>query len=300
MRESLACRRFAFKRGRRIVLKTIGGALTSLALPAYGRAQQDRQEISLGLTPVFLNDDLDLLSALKSYLEASMQRPVKLVLRRTYQEITTLLVSGQLEAAGICGYPFVAFRDQLSLLATPVWEGRPLYQSYLISGASSLPKAVHDLRGSVHAFSDPDSNSGYLVTAALLAREGLRPESFFSRVFFTYGHRNVVRAVASGLAECGSVDGYVWEVLKEIEPELTQSTHIVRKSDWLGFPPIASTKDGINRPEVQALQQAFVSMAGDEQGQRVLRLLRLDGFAKVSPDLFDSIAAKADLVRSMG
>jgi len=58
-------------------------------------------------------------------------------------------------------------------------------------------------------FSDPDSNSGFLVTRAALAERSLRPETFFAKTFFTYGHRDVIRAVGSGLAGSGSVDGYV-------------------------------------------------------------------------------------------
>jgi phosphate/phosphite/phosphonate ABC transporter binding protein len=285
---------------RRTVLGMIGGGLVTLAASGSVRGQEKPREITLGLTPVFLNNDLELLSALRAYLEASTGQPVKLVLRRTYEEITSLLVSGQLDAAWICGYPFVSFRDQLELVAVPVWQGRPLYQSYIIVGAESAAASIGDLRGSVHAFSDPNSNSGYLVTAALLAEQGLRPESFFSRVFFTYGHRNVVRAVAAGLADSGSVDGYVWEVLTTAEPEITQATRIVRKSEWLGFPPIAARRATLALNEVQALQRAFVGMAETAQGQRVLGLLRLDGFAQEPPGLFDTIAAKADLVRRLG
>ncbi len=134
----------------------------------------------------------------------------------------------------------------------------------------------------------------------MLAERGLRPEQFFSRIFFTYGHRNVVRAVASGLADSGSVDGYVWEVMTETEPELTGATRIVRKSEWLGFPPIATPRGALMRPEIQALQQAFVSMGTDPQGRVVLELLRLDGFERVQPELFDAIAAKADLLKHFG
>jgi phosphonate transport system substrate-binding protein len=285
---------------RRTVLRTIGGSLIVLAAPDIARPQEASRDITLGLTPVFLNNDLELLSALRAYLETSIGQSVKLVLRRTYEEITSLLVSGQLDAAWICGYPFVTFRDQLELVAVPVWRGKPHYQSYVIAGAGNPAASISDLRGSVHAFSDPNSNSGYLVTAALLAEQGLRSDSFFSRVFFTYGHRNVVRAVAAGLADSGSVDGYVWEVLTTAEPEMTRTTRIVRKSEWLGFPPIATTRAALARGEVQALQRAFVGMADSGQGQFVLRLLHLDGFAQESSDLFDTIAAKADLVRRLG
>jgi phosphonate transport system substrate-binding protein len=118
--------------GRRAALGVIGGSMALLCLPPRAAAHDGPQPLTVGLTPVFLNNDVELLSALKTYLETAAGRPVKLVLRRTYEEITTLLVSGQLDAAWICGYPYVSFRDRLELLAVPVWRGQPLYQSYII------------------------------------------------------------------------------------------------------------------------------------------------------------------------
>ncbi len=285
---------------RRSLLGLAGGGLASLLTMGASHAAQPDNPLSLGLTPVLLTNDLDLLSALRTYLSEAMQRPVKLVLRRTYEEITTLLVSGQLDAAWICGYPYVAFRDRLRLVAAPVWRGRPLYQSYILARADDPATGIEDLRGRVHAFSDPNSNSGYLVTTALLARSGIRPENFFSRVFFTYAHRNVVRAVASGLADSGSVDGYVWEVMAEAEPELTRGTRVVRKSEWLGFPPIAVPAEAAVTLQTQALQRALTQMNQTEKGRIVLDYLRIDGFARVSSSLYEPIAAKAELVRRFG
>ena len=76
-----------------------------------------------------------------------------------------------------------------------------------------------------------------MATAAELAAKGLKPERFFRQIFFTYGHENVVRAVASGLAQSGSVDGYVYEVLKEVEPALTGATRLVRPRPGSAFRP---------------------------------------------------------------
>ena len=63
----------------------------------------------------------------------------------------------------------------LALVAVPVWQGKPLYRSYLITGTGSGSGLLDDLRGDVHAFSDPDSNSGWLVTATALAGKGQTP-----------------------------------------------------------------------------------------------------------------------------
>src|SRR3546814_2603218 len=70
-------------------------ALGFLARPSLA----EPREVRFGLTPVFLSSDLELLTQLKAYLSGALERPVTLVTRRTYQEITALLLSGQLDAA---------------------------------------------------------------------------------------------------------------------------------------------------------------------------------------------------------
>ncbi|XBQ10791.1 MAG: PhnD/SsuA/transferrin family substrate-binding protein [Salinarimonas sp.] len=253
--------------------------------------------LAFGLTPVFLSSDLVLLDRLRAYLERATGRSVRLVTRRTYQEVTALLVSGQLDAAWICGYPFVAYRDQLELVATPIWRGAPLYRSYLIVDARREAEALADLAGDVHAFSDPDSNSGWLVTAAALATSGTTPERHFAQRIFTWGHRNVIRAVGAGLAQSGSVDGYVYEVMRETDPELLARTRVLTASEPLGFPPVACNGAASGGARVGALRSALLAMAEDEVGRAVLETLRLDGFRTAPASLYEPIAEKVAVVR---
>jgi phosphonate transport system substrate-binding protein len=262
-------------------------------------AAGDVDVIRFGLTPVLLTSDLDLLDLLKSYLEKATGRTVQLLTRRTYEEISALLISSQLNGAWICSPPFLTYRTQLELLAVPLWNGKPLYRSYLIADAKRTATSIDDLAGDIHAFSDPNSNSGYVATAAELAAKGLKPERFFREIFFTYGHENVVRAVASGLAQSGSVDGYVYEVLKEVEPALTQATRVVRPSPWFGFPPIAGPLAAVGTENRDRLRHALLTAHQDELGRQLLKMLRLDAFADEPPSVFDSVAANMALIRKL-
>jgi phosphonate transport system substrate-binding protein len=281
---------------RRTVLAGTTAAGLFAAVPRAAAADALR----VGLTPVLMTSDLLLLETLQRYLEATTGREVEIVTRRTYQEIAALVLAGQVDAAWICGYPFVRHRSDLALLAVPLWRGEPLYRAYLIADADRSAADWRELRGDTHAFSDPDSNSGYLVTADLLAGEDTHPDAFFARHFFTYGHRNVVRAVASGLADSGSVDGYVWEVMAEDEPALAARTRILRASEPLGFPPVATARAATSSPRARALGDAFRAMHEDPLGRDVLALLRLDAFAEADPALYDPIAAKSARVARFG
>jgi phosphonate transport system substrate-binding protein len=274
-----------------VLLASVVGSATKAAA---------NEKIRFGLTPVFLTNDLELLGRLQSYLQRATGHPIELVTRRTYQEITTLLTTGQLDAAWICGFPYVAHRSELQLVAVPLWHHKPLYRSYLIVDRDRKGTEILDLRGDIHAFSDPDSNSGFLVTRAALAERGLRPETFFAKTFFTYGHRDVIRAVSSGLAGSGSVDGYIYDVVGEIEPDLTAGTRVLRASELLGFPPIAAPKNPIDQVRLDALTRALWEMDKDDEGRTVLKMLRLDGFGAEDTASFDAIASKAALVAAAG
>lgn len=264
-------------------------ACAAIGLPGIVRATGT---FRLGLTPVFLDNDAIVIDRLRSALSQSLGEPVDLIQRRTYQEITATILDGSTDAAWICGYPFLQHRERLSLLGVPVWRGRPLYQSYLIVREDDDAQGLADLRGDVHAFSDPDSNSGYLVTASDLARMDETPERFFSRSIFTYGHRNVVRAVAGGLTRSGSVDGYVWETLASVEPSLTARTRLVKRSEWLGFPPFAARADRAFEPKILRFGTALRGLDTSAAGHEALRLLFLDRIGEGDARLFDSIAVR--------
>ncbi|WP_372921597.1 PhnD/SsuA/transferrin family substrate-binding protein [Roseovarius sp.] len=244
----------------------------------------------LGLTPVFLDNNAAVIDGLRSALSRGMGREIELVQRRTYQEVTGLLLERGIDAAWLCGYPYLQHADTLELVAVPVWRGETKYQSYLIVAAEDEATGLDDLRGGTHAFSDPDSNSGYLVTATDLRRMNEQVENFFRKSIFTFGHRNVVRAVADGLVRSGSVDGYVWEALASIEPDLTARTRVIARSEWLGFPPVCARQDSIASEPVQALQTALLSLETTDEGRQALASLQIDGFQLTVPGLFDGIA----------
>ncbi len=265
----------------------IGAAAASVA----GRLHAE-PVFRLALTPVFLDNDALVIDRLHAALAEGMGRPIELVQRRTYQDITGALLEGSVDAAWVCGFPFLQHQSELSLIGVPVWNGKPLYRSYLIVSSDDPAQNLTDLRGGIHAFSDPDSNSGYLVTASDLARMGETPDHFFSRTIYTYGHRNVVRAVAAGLVRSGSVDGYVWEVLAQVEPTMTAGTRVIGRSEWLGFPPFAARRDRSADSDVVLFRDTIQRMHETDTGRAALASLYLDRIDPGSVGLFDGIAVR--------
>ena len=285
---------------RRAVLKLAIGTAASTAAASGAAQPAGGERIRIGLTAVILADQVAFLSRWGQYLSVQTKRPVSFIARESYQSILELMFGGQLEAAWICGYPYVLHRSRLQLLPMPIFQGKPLYQSYLIRprGAKDGVNGWGDLRGKVLAYSDPLSNSGWLVPQAQLRAAGVAPRDL-RRGFFTHGHRNVAEAVAARLAQAGCIDGYVWETMRRQKMAAVEQTEVIWKSPAYAFPPLV-TRNGVPDDIVVSLQTALLRMKDEPEGRSLLDALNLDEFRHESPKLFDSIAALAQAQERTG
>src|ERR1700752_564425 len=176
--------------------------VAALALACF--AAESADALRIGTTPVFLDDQAAFLNAWGRYIDRRLARPAQFVPRGSYRETTELMRAGELDLAWVCSPPYLRTRDRMVLAVVPVFRGKPLYQSYLIvPAADTATKEFADLRGRIYAFSDPDSNSGWLAPQTQLNRTHLDPASLFKRTFFTWAHKKVGEAVAVGLAQGG-------------------------------------------------------------------------------------------------
>ncbi|MFQ5565398.1 MAG: phosphate/phosphite/phosphonate ABC transporter substrate-binding protein [Paracoccaceae bacterium] len=261
-------------------------AVRSAPVGALGRDG----ELRFGLTAVVVRENLNSFNLFEKYLTLRLGRPVEFVQRRTYADIMDLLGRGELDAAWICGYPYVKRRSPefLDLLVAPVYAGAPLYRSLVIVPQDSPAEHFEDLAGKSFAYSDPDSNSGYMVPRATLRDAGFDPDRFFRFTFFTFSHAETVMAVSERMADGGAVDSYVYEVMQKFHSPVAGRTRVIHRSKQFGFPPIVVRRD--LRPEVrERLRDVLVDMSSDADGVQMLARLSLDGFAEVSPALYDPI-----------
>jgi phosphate/phosphite/phosphonate ABC transporter binding protein len=262
-------------------------AALAATLPVATRAAD--APIHIGTTAVILDDQVGFMRAWRDYLQPRLGRPVVFMQRGSYREITAMLLGDQLDFAWVCGYPYVRHRDALELLALPNYGGKPLYRSYLIVPATDESTAgFAALGGKVLAYSDPDSNSGFLVPQYEMLRIGVNPTTHFRKTFFTYAHRKVVQAVADGVAEGGTVDGYVWETLALRTPTLTKRTRVAHVSDEYGFPPIVARRS-LDQATCTRFRDALLAMPDDANGRALLHELNLEGFLPPDDEPFRRI-----------
>ena len=282
---------------KRTCMRVIAAVAAGISPTIWSKAHS---KLRIGLTPVILADQVAFLSRWGKYLGARAGVEVEFVARDSYQSILDLLFSNQLDAAWICGYPFVRFEADLQLLAIPQYQGQPVYQAYLIrplEGAAGV-SSWRDLKDRVLAYSDPLSNSGWLVAQAQLAKAGLSPRDL-RKGFFTHSHRNVAEAVAAKLAQAGAIDGYVWETMKAQGMPAVNKTEVIWKSEHFGFPPLVMRRND-DPTRLGKLKQAMLDMADDRVGRDLLASLNLSGFSTGTSSLFDSIRKQAQSVPGSG
>lgn len=282
---------------RRICLQAMAAAGIAVLTQPEAAAPE---RLRIGLTPVILADQVAFFSRWGQYLSPRVGCDVSFVARESYQAILDLLFSGQVDAAWICGYPYVRWQNELALFAVPLYQNQPLYQSYLIRSVKSSVPLVGwgDLRGKVLAYSDPLSNSGWLVAQAQLARAGVTAGDL-KRSFFAHAHRSVAEAVAAQLANAGSIDGYVWETMRQQGMSAALQTQVIWKSPLYGFPPLVTRRGAIHL-FLRPLQSAILIMADDAVGRELLKALNLTGFTAGTPATFDSIRSLAETVPGSG
>jgi phosphonate transport system substrate-binding protein len=73
---------------------------------------------------------------------------------------------------------------------------------------------------------------------------------------------------------------------------LTDKTRVVRKSELLGFPPVAANIRLRDTPIVRSIADALNTMSETDAGRALLDTLRLDGFTPGGMELFAGIAQK--------
>ena len=235
-------------------------------------------------------ETFDLYRQLLAYLGRKLGKDLEFVQRKTYAEIDELLKKGEIDLAFICSGPYVADRNKFGFeaLAVPEIHGSHFYRSYLIVNKESPIHRLEELKGHTFAFTDPDSNTGRLVPTYWLAEMHEQPETFFSRIVYTYSHDNSIMAVARNLVDGATVDGLIWEFYQQKNPTFTSKTRIIKKSEPFGIPPLVASKNlSVNSKE--RIQQILFSMHQDPEGKKILAELMIDRFIAPQEEWYDNL-----------
>ncbi|ACG74469.1 phosphonate ABC transporter, periplasmic phosphonate-binding protein [Anaeromyxobacter sp. K] len=218
---------------------------------------------------------------------------IEFVQRRTYREVNDLLSEGKLDAALVCtgGYLDLVRRGPgaVEVVAVPLTDGKPTYESLVIVPASSHARSVEDLAGKRFAYTDELSFSGRAYVMRLLRDLGHDPDRFFGSTLYTQNHHRSITAVATGLVDGAAVHGGVFAHLQHTDPALARRVRVLHRSPPFGaMPVVAATRLD---PALRArLRQVLLELADAPEDAAALRPLDIDRFVVPERGLYDSAA----------
>ena len=225
-----------------------------------------------------------------AYLAEKLGRPVTMVQKRGAAELDQLVAAGEADVAFLSTGAYTAYRghEPIELLAMVETKGTILYRTFVIVAADSEIEDFASLKGRVFAFVDPLSHSGRLAVDYRLLEEGLTPEQYFGRIFYTHHHDKSIWAVANHLADGASIDNQIYE---HTNPQLAAKVRII---DELAVAPTGPVvvRQNLAPEEKEQLRRIFYEMADDEAMRPVLQSAVIDHFVPPDGGLYEPLRQK--------
>jgi phosphonate transport system substrate-binding protein len=224
------------------------------------------------------------------YISEKIGQPVEMHYRKTYDEMDQMLEQGEVEAAFICGAPYVEDKTKFGaeLLVVPQVDGSPFYRSFIIVHRDSDIQSFEDLKGRSFAFTDPKSNSGRLYPVYILAKRGDRAEDFFEKYIYSYSHNKSVELVAKKEVEGAAVESLIYEYMKKKKSPYVQQTRIIDQSQYFGSPPLVATPKTATFIKKKIIE-ILVNMHQDPKGKRILNNVLIERFVQAKDSNYDSV-----------
>jgi len=124
---------------------------------------------------------------LAEYLQRTLGREVKLSTVDTWEGLAKSLASGETDLAlmGPWGYVLANHSAGAQVVATILYDGKPEYFAIMVTHPESGIRSIADLKGKTFAFGDKGSTSGYLIPFHHFQKQGIDPDTYFSKVVYT-------------------------------------------------------------------------------------------------------------------
>ncbi|MHB1654565.1 MAG: substrate-binding domain-containing protein [Desulfitobacteriaceae bacterium] len=264
--------------------------LEPVSAPEQGSKETLRVALAVGLSPT---QSIAKYQALTTYLSEKLNRPVELVQKKSYKEVDDLIEEGKVDIAFVCSSSYVMGHEKFGerLVAVPITNGSPYYQSVIIANADTNIRNWTQLKGRSFAFVDPQSTSGALYAMSQIKdRGGLE---FFKSFIYTYGQSNSIAAVRDHLVDAAAVDNYTLASTLAKSPQLANTIQIIDTSPEYGNNPVVASPR-LDEQTFIAVQTTLLGMDKDAAGQEALQTAGYDRFELLEDSLYNSVRRLVD------
>lgn len=260
-------------------------AASVFSAPAWSSDAVDNKEVEellIGLIPeqnIF--KQMYRYKPLAEYLSGKLGIRIKLTILSKYGDVIDRFNSRRMDGAFFGDLTAVIAYERLGVVPVAMVinaDGSDYIRGHIIVRNDGVINSVKDMRGSVIAFVDRASVSGYLFPAAFFKKGGVHDvEKYFSEVFYTGSHDASVYAVLDGRADIGCVKDTVLRHMIRSDFTIEKELKILATSS--GMPNITlSLRKDIPAELRNKLRETLLRITDDDKGREVLSMFGATGF----------------------
>ncbi|HEY1057732.1 MAG TPA: phosphate/phosphite/phosphonate ABC transporter substrate-binding protein [Limnobacter sp.] len=253
--------------------------LTMITTPAQA---QDVINFGVGLYQPDKDKNDATYTPLAQYLEKKLGKPVKLRTVDSWEGLAKSLANGETDIAlmGPWGYVLANNESKAQAVATIEYEGKPEYFAIMVTNPKSGINSPADLKGKTFAFGDKGSTSGYLIPFHFFQKQGINPDTYFSKVIYTK-HQAIETQVVEGTLDAGADYNRNRDAMIADGLIKAQDSKIIWTSDPLPNDAVAVSESLYkDKAFVEKLQSALTGIGAELKKQPNLLPPRYTGFVK--------------------
>ena len=237
---------------------------------------------------------------LGAYLEKELGMKVEFVPVADYPAVVEALATDRLDLAWLGGFTFVQVRLKTGNAIPLVQREQDAQFTSKFISANPDVKSLADLKGKSFAFGSVSSTSGSLMPRYFMLQDGIKPETFFSRVGYSGAHDATAAWVQAGKVDGGVLNASVWDKLVASGKVDTSKVHVFATTPT--YYDYNWTVRGTLDPALTAkIKQAFLALdPANPEHKAILDLQAASRFIETKPENYKGIedaARAADLLK---
>ncbi|MBO0995997.1 substrate-binding domain-containing protein [Bacillus sp. SD088] len=222
-----------------------------------------------------------------NYIGDKLNRPAILIQRKSYNEISNLIINGGADIALLTTGSYITHNevDEIEAIALQQRMGSLYNRGYIVVNKKSNLDDLNSLQNKSIAFTDPISYSGYISVKNKLLELNDNPEHFFSNYTFTYNQKESLEGVLDNVFDAAAISSLTYESIKTENPSILKDLKIIGESEPMGTGPVVISKS-LSDKEKNIIKNSFITMHEDKSMLASLDNLFIDRYLPFDSTLY--------------
>lgn len=237
---------------------------------------------------------------LGAYLEQQLGMKVEFVPVADYPAVVEALATDRLDLAWLGGFTFVQVNLKTGNAMPLVQREQDAAFTSTFISADPQVKSLKDLKGKTFAFGSISSTSGSLMPRYFMLQDGIKPESYFSRVAYSGAHDATAAWVQAGKVDAGVLNSSVWDKLVKSGKVDTSKVKVFATTPTY-FDYNWTVRGTLDPALAEKIKQAFLALdPANPEHKAILDLQAASRFIETKPENYKGIeeaARAADLLK---